>query len=91
MKQIDAIIDAGYHHALEEEKRKMGLSHYILDNVDELPQELLLQMAKKSLQEDLKRMTIEEIEKEFHGMMAIMQQNKASQGEKNVSDEKSDT
>jgi len=82
--EVANIIDAGYHHALEEEKRIMGLSHYILNHIDQLPQATVLMLAKKGLQGDLKKMTVEEVEREFMALQSIV----TSQNEKKISDEK---
>lgn len=82
--EVGAIIDGGYHHALEEEKRIMGLSHYILNHIDQLPQSTILMLAKKGLQGDLKRMTLEEVEREFIALQGLV----TSQDEKEVSIEK---
>lgn len=88
MTEVDAIIDGGYHHALEEEKRIIGLSHYILNHIDQLPQSTILRLAKKGLQSDLKVMTIEEVEREFMGLQNHLKSLEVSQNENNVSTEK---
>lgn len=82
MTEIDAVIDGGYHHALEEEKRIMGLSHYILNHIDQLPQNTILMLAKKGLQGDLKRMTLIEVEREFIALQSIINTKEDSQNEK---------
>ena len=90
MTQIDFIIDGGYTHYLEDEKKKKGLTYFLLDNIGQLPQDLLIMFAKRGWKNELEAMTLEQVEKEFHALHKLLKQQEAeaSQNENKVANEK---